>query len=54
MTLLPDAETMPLSELAKHTRTAWDTQRLYVAGASDFYAQLWGGKQPPEDLRDLP
>ena len=53
MTLLPNAETMPLSELAKHAQASWDSQRQYVAAASDFYAQLWGGKQPPEDLRDL-
>ena len=54
MTLLPNAETMPLSELAKHAQASWDSQRQYVAAASDFYAQLWGGKQPPNDLRDLP
>lgn len=32
----------------------WETQRLYVAGHSDFYRRLWQGRKPVADLRDLP
>ena len=49
MTLLPNAETMPLSELAKHAQAQPGTANgSMLPAASDFYAQLWGGKQPPE------
>jgi len=54
MTLLPNAETMPLKALRNHTQKAWEDQSRYVADTSDFYRQIWNGKRPPKDLRDLP
>ena len=54
MTLVQNAETISKNELQKHAQNAWEIQRRYVAGTSDFFRQLWGSKQPPEDLRDLP
>lgn len=32
---------------------AWEEQREYVSGHSGFYQNLWNGKQPPKDLRDI-
>jgi phenylacetate-CoA ligase len=43
-----------MNEMRRHTQTAWQRQQHYVAGTSDFFRQLWSGKQPPKDLRDLP
>jgi phenylacetate-CoA ligase len=37
-----------------HQQAAWRVQRQYVAGNSGFYRELWRGRTPPEDLRDLP
>lgn len=54
MTLLQNAETISPDKLQKHTQTAWEKQSRYVADNSDFFKQLWGGKQPPKYLRDLP
>ena len=54
MTLLKNAETMAPEALQKHTQIAWETQSRYVADYSEFYQHLWGGKQPPKNLRDLP
>lgn len=54
MTLLQNAETISPDKLQKHNQTAWENQSRYVADNSDFFKQLWGGKQPPKYLRDLP
>lgn len=54
MTLVANAEQMPLKALEKHQQNAWETQSDYVAGASGFYQQLWQGRPPPKHLRDLP
>lgn len=54
MTLLQNAETISPDKLQKHNQTAWEKQSRYVADNSDFFRQLWGGKQPPKYLRDLP
>ena len=47
-------ENLCLDELLPHQQALWDVQRLYVAENSDFYRKLWGGKNTPEKLRDLP
>jgi phenylacetate-CoA ligase len=54
MTLLPDAHYMPTQDLQRHRQAAWQTQRRHVMDRSDFFRQLWAGKPPPSDLRDLP
>ena len=54
MTLLQNAETISPSDLQKHTQTNWENQSRYVADNSNFFKQLWDGKQPPKYLRDLP
>jgi phenylacetate-CoA ligase len=54
MTLLQDAETLGAADLQRHQQTAWEGQRRYVAENSVFYQELWGGRSPPQDLRDLP
>jgi phenylacetate-CoA ligase len=54
MTLLQDAETLGAADLLSHQQTAWEHQRRYVAKNSVFYQELWGGRSPPQDLRDLP
>jgi phenylacetate-CoA ligase len=53
MTLLLDAEYMPLEELALMQQQAWQKQRDYVLEHSAFYQQLWGDIQVPELLEDL-
>jgi len=35
-------------------QAAWPAQRAHVAAHSEFYRDLWQGKPPPADLRDLP
>ncbi len=54
MTIIPDAATLALSDLNDLCQTAWEEQSRYVAGTSEFYQQLWKGKQPPKHLYDLP
>ncbi len=54
MSVIENAERMSEAELAPHRQEAWRTQREYVAARSEFYKDLWNGKAPPEDLRDLP
>ncbi len=54
MTLLRDAETLSASDLLRHRQAAWERQRAYVAENSVFYRELWNGRPPPQDLRDLP
>jgi phenylacetate-CoA ligase len=54
MTLLPNAETISVNDLRGHRQKAWASQSRYVADTSGFFQQLWAGRQPPKDLRDLP
>jgi len=54
MTLLPNAESQPVAYLRTHIQKAWEDQSRYVIEKSEFYRQLWAGKQPPKDLSALP
>lgn len=54
MTLARDAETIGISELLPQQQAAWQRQRQYVAKNSVFHQELWNGRAPPQDLRDLP
>jgi len=54
MTILQNAMSLTAIELLPHQQTTWEVQRDYVYQNSDFYNELWNGKKPPEDLRDLP
>jgi phenylacetate-CoA ligase len=54
MALLDNAVTASADVLAKHQQDSWPAQAAHVAENSDFYRELWGGKAPPHDLRDLP
>ena len=35
-------------------QSLWEAQRLYVAGHSKFYQDLWQDREPPLKLQDLP
>jgi phenylacetate-CoA ligase len=54
MTLLSNAEKLSAPELASHRQAAWERQLAYVTKNSRFYQELWQGRSPPQDLRDLP
>ncbi len=54
MALLDKAVSAPADVLAKHQRDSWPAQVAHVAQHSGFYRELWAGKAPPQDLRDLP
>jgi phenylacetate-CoA ligase len=54
MALLDNAVTASADVLAKHQQDSWPAQAAHVAENSDFYRELWAGKAPPHDLRDLP
>ena len=54
MESLEDTETLLPAELSARQQAAWTRQREYVATASPFYRDLWDGRAPPHDLRDLP
>lgn len=54
MTQLSPAETLDPAGLLSLQQQAWDNQRQHVQANSAFLAQLWNGKTPPRDLRDLP
>jgi len=54
VTLNFGTETRSNTELLALNQTAWEKQGAYVAAQSAFYQDLWGGIQPPNDLRDLP
>lgn len=41
-------------ELLRHQQDLWAKQILYVSRHSGFYQELWQGRKPPADLRDLP
>lgn len=53
MTCLDDGDRLSGPELDAHKQAAWQTQRRHVRENSAFYADLWQGRAPPEDLRDL-
>lgn len=44
---------MSAAELWPYQQAAWAMQRAQVAVGSDFYHNLWEGKAPPLDLREL-
>ncbi|GGO60824.1 phenylacetate-CoA ligase [Roseovarius pacificus] len=54
MSLIDNAHRMDPDDLAAHRQQAWARQRAYVMENSEFYRDLWQGRTPPEDLRDLP
>ena len=54
MALLDNAVTASAGEVARHQQESWPAQAAHVARSSDFYRDLWAGKAPPENLRDLP
>jgi len=54
MALLDNAVTASADVLAKHQQDSWPAQAAHVAENSDFCRELWTGKAPPHDLRDLP
>jgi len=43
-----------VADLRSHQQASWERQREYVASNSAFYQDLWNGRAPPRDLRDLP
>lgn len=47
--IIPDAD-----ELLRHQQDLWAKQSLYVFRHSSFYQDMWQGRKPPSDLRDLP
>ncbi len=54
MSTITGADKLSAAELTPHINRRWQAQRKYVASASPFYRDLWQGRTPPEDLRDLP
>ncbi len=54
MALLDNAVTASAGEVARHQQESWPAQAAHVARSSHFYRDLWAGKAPPENLRDLP
>src|SRR5690625_719248 len=51
--LLEGAEFMAAAELWPHQQAAWAMQRAHLVANSSFYRDLWQGKAPPPDLREL-
>jgi len=51
---LKQLQNFSLGKLLPHQQELWKAQRHYVVSNSDFYRKLWKGKQPPENLTDLP
>ncbi len=54
MTIVKEAIFLGATELFPHQQAAWQVQRDHVSRNSGFFKDLWGGKTPPRDLRDLP
>ncbi|OOY17495.1 AMP-binding protein [Thioclava sp. DLFJ4-1] len=54
MSTIPGAEKLSRAELQPEIERSWQAQRAHVAAHSAFYQNLWQGRRPPEDLRDLP
>ena len=53
MTIVKDAVSLGAADLFPHQQAAWQKQQDYVSRNSAFYQDLWNGKAPPVDLRDL-
>lgn len=53
MTALDRAEFAAAADLLPRQQAAWRAQARHVGDRSAFYRALWGGKAPPDDLRDL-
>jgi len=53
MTIVKDAVSLGAADLLPHQQAAWQKQRDYVGQNSAFYQNLWNGKAPSADLRDL-
>ncbi len=54
MAIIKDAPFLSPAELFPHQQKTWLQQKDYVQMNSGFHQQLWAGKNPPDDLRDLP
>jgi phenylacetate-CoA ligase len=48
------ADFWPLDEIARLQAERWPAQRAYVQANSAFFQRLWGGREPPRLLEDLP
>ena len=53
MSLLANPQTASRCELAAHNQKSWLRQSAYVAADSAFYREIWEGRKPPKDLRDI-
>ncbi len=53
MTLTKDSEYLSRLEISRLQQSAWEKQRLHVWRDSEFYCDLWGDAEPPENLMDL-
>ncbi|WP_321344588.1 hypothetical protein [Breoghania sp.] len=53
MTLNKDSEYLSRQEMSRLQQGAWEKQRLHVWRNSEFYSDLWGASEPPENLKDL-
>ncbi|NIY75678.1 phenylacetate--CoA ligase [Thalassospira sp. HF15] len=53
MTVVRDADKTPIDQLIPHIQSSWASQADYVAQNSALYRDLWQGKAPPKDIRDL-
>jgi phenylacetate-CoA ligase len=51
---VPDGDTIGGSALFAQQQSAWTRQSRYVSENSEFYQNIWDGRKPPTDLRDLP
>jgi phenylacetate-CoA ligase len=54
VTTIAAGEYVSPADLFAHQQTSWSKQACYVAERSAFYRELWNGKAPPADLRDMP
>ena len=54
MTTIDAADYVSPVDLFVHQQASWLKQARHVAERSAFYRNLWSGKAPPADLRDLP
>jgi phenylacetate-CoA ligase len=53
MNVVRDADKTPIDHLRPHIQACWARQAAYVAQNSGLYRDLWQGKAPPENIRDL-
>ena len=54
MVVMQDVEKLTPADLLPHQQALWEKQRHYLMQNSDFYADLWNGRSPPNNLLDLP